>query len=183
MVGTRGSAPPGEAASGQDTKNFKLVWAAFKAAGWTSKPSPHGIGTLWNCVAREQTVERLHGGQAALAAAGNGAATTAVSSRSASVQAFKNTSPSKPSTRKTKASSRKLKSPVSELKSSSKPPSKHKSSGRCVLVCIPVAVQAATRVQVAALESKKLKIKSMTHVQYMSKLHMQLITLTANEIR
>ncbi|KAG2989723.1 hypothetical protein PC118_g5993 [Phytophthora cactorum] len=147
MVGTRGSAPPGEAASGQDTKNFKLVWAAFKAAGWTSKPSPHGIGTLWNCVAREQTVERLHGGQAALAAAGNGAATTAVSSRSASVQAFKNTSPSKPSTRKTKASSRKLKSPVSELK------------------------------------SKKLKIKPMTHVQYMSKLHMQLITLTANEIR
>ncbi|KAG3246572.1 hypothetical protein PI124_g8714 [Phytophthora idaei] len=74
-------------------------------------------------VAREQTVERFHVAQEALAAAGNGAAAAAVASRSASVQASKNTIALKPSTRMTKASSRKPKSPVSELKASSKPPS------------------------------------------------------------
>ncbi|KAG3213314.1 hypothetical protein PC129_g15747 [Phytophthora cactorum] len=108
MVGTRGSPPPGQAAPEQDTNNFNLVWVTFKVAEWTSKPPPHGI------VAREHAVERFHAAQEAL--------TAAVSSRSASVQASKNTGPSKPSTRKTNASSRKPKSPVVELKSSSNPP-------------------------------------------------------------
>ncbi|KAG6946699.1 hypothetical protein JG688_00015902 [Phytophthora aleatoria] len=131
MVGTRGSAPPGQAAPEQDTNNFNQVWVPFKAAAWTSKPPSRGIGTLWKyimqgrdptgtvgvayyVVAREHAVERFHAAQEALAAAD--------SSRSASVQASKNTSPSKPSTRKTNASSRKPKSPVFELKSSSNPP-------------------------------------------------------------
>ncbi|KAG2783079.1 hypothetical protein PC116_g16114 [Phytophthora cactorum] len=130
MVGTRGSPPPGQAAPEQDTNNFNLVWVTFKVAEWTSKPPPHGIGTLWKYimpgrdptgtvgvayyVAREHAVERFHAAQEAL--------TAAVSSRSASVQASKNTGPSKPSTRKTNASSRKPKSPVVELKSSSNPP-------------------------------------------------------------
>ncbi|KAF1778049.1 hypothetical protein GQ600_16070 [Phytophthora cactorum] len=98
------------AAPEQDTNNFNLVWVPFKAAEWTSKPPPRGIGTLWKYImpGRDPT------GTEALAAA--------VSSRSASVQASKNTSPSKPSTRKTNASSRKPKSPVFELKSSSNPP-------------------------------------------------------------
>ncbi|KAG6948478.1 hypothetical protein JG687_00015455, partial [Phytophthora cactorum] len=132
--------PPGQAAPEQDTNNFNLVWVTFKVAEWTSKPPPHGIGTLWKyimpgrdptgtvgvayyvgelavcmrVVAREHAVERFHAAQEAL--------TAAVSSRSASVQASKNTGPSKPSTRKTNASSRKPKSPVVELKSSSNPP-------------------------------------------------------------
>ncbi|KAG3117774.1 hypothetical protein PI124_g10687 [Phytophthora idaei] len=138
MVGTRGSAPPGQAAPEQDTNNFNLVWVPFKAAEWTSKPHPRGIGTLWKYimpgrdptgtvgvayyVAREHAVERLHAAQEAL--------TAAVSSRSASVQASKNTSPSKPSTRKTNASFRMPKSPVFELKSSPNPPSVLKTASK-----------------------------------------------------
>ncbi|EGZ29646.1 hypothetical protein PHYSODRAFT_405105, partial [Phytophthora sojae] len=32
------------------TVNFKAVWSGFKAAGWTSKPPPRGIGTLWKYI-------------------------------------------------------------------------------------------------------------------------------------
>ncbi|KAE8874987.1 hypothetical protein PF003_g40866 [Phytophthora fragariae] len=54
MVGTRGTTPHEENPAAPDeergTINFKAVWSGFKAAGWTSKPPPRGIGTLWKYI-------------------------------------------------------------------------------------------------------------------------------------
>ncbi|KAE9311256.1 hypothetical protein PF008_g20248 [Phytophthora fragariae] len=54
MVGTRGTTPHEENSAAPDeergTINFKAVWSGFKAAGWTSKPPPRGIGTLWKYI-------------------------------------------------------------------------------------------------------------------------------------
>ncbi|KAJ8571165.1 hypothetical protein ON010_g5669 [Phytophthora cinnamomi] len=54
MVGTRGTTPreevPAVPGDERGTANFKVIWAGFKAAGWTAKPPPRGIGTLWKYV-------------------------------------------------------------------------------------------------------------------------------------
>ncbi|KAL3664861.1 hypothetical protein V7S43_010039 [Phytophthora oleae] len=54
MVGTRGTAPRGDAAAVPDaernSQNFKLIWTQYKKLGWTSKAPSRGIETRWKYI-------------------------------------------------------------------------------------------------------------------------------------